>query len=340
MILRLLYCCFLFLLTLPSTLVNAQTKTEIRGTIKKLDLENGTLAFKPLYSDKILALSLAGKEVPVTNIVGQRLPLTDLQEGQRAFITVVERTEIVAVQLEWPTYWGALQKVEFETGKLYLQNNLRDLVLPLSRDVPLVIDGKPGRWNELKDGQALKATVSVDGKKLLQVHAGKDIFPRDPHRQLRYLNGVILDVDPGPKKLQILIHNTSEPLSLEWVPVHPEAPIKINYHKRWIMNGSFEDFHKLVSIHFVRDEETQTIELVEAEVPEKTFRKVLRFEAGKTVVYEEQREEKSLPLSADFKVFLAGKGEGKVSDIDLERRLNLGLSLDRSRVITIFVPER
>src|ERR1700730_11927575 len=102
---------FLALLVI-STAISAAAQPEklpeLRGTIRKLDVKTGVLTFLPLVETKLREFSLAAKELPVTNPLGQPLKLTDLREEMRITVKLRNDEEVVAIRIEGPYYYGAI----------------------------------------------------------------------------------------------------------------------------------------------------------------------------------------------------------------------------------------
>jgi hypothetical protein len=320
--------------------VGSAKEVEIQGTIRKLDLETGVVALKPLYSKDLRTYSLIAKDLPVTNAVGQPFPLKDVKVGFRVVFKVADDQDVVAIKVQWPALWGVLKEIDTTARTLHLQGELRDQVVKISPGAQFIVDTEPGNFADLKVGQPVKVVFAGDGETVLQVQAGKNVTSKDPYRRLTRHAALLLEVNHEQRLLKVVTLPSYSPMTLDEFRVKKDAPIKLLYHYRFVQDTSFDKLTKLLKVVYTVDEDEKTIEAVEAELPFYLRRKVLALDLAKGLLtYEEDRAGKTIELEKNVKVFLA-MGEGRLEQITPGQIVTIALTLDRSKAMVLYVWEK
>jgi len=307
---------------------------EIKGAIRQLDLKTGALTLQLASSDKQMALSLAAKDLPVTNPLGEKLKLTDLRAELRVSAKIRGEDEVVALKIDGPYLYGIVKKVDVAARTVTFKKVFGDRTITVPAQAKFMLTGEEGKINDLKIGGAVQVLFSLDRKSILQVQAGKGINARDPYLRITRYYGILVDVDQPKRQVQVFVQSTDAG-AIKAYDVSPDAYLRLQYHLKPIGEVGFDQFAKWVKIYYYVDRDTGRIVNMDADLPVMTRRKVLKVEPG-TITVEDELKEKTLPLAADVKV-LTPRGEGKLAEVAANRIVNCGLSLDRSRVQIIYL---
>jgi alpha-D-ribose 1-methylphosphonate 5-triphosphate synthase subunit PhnI len=150
--------------------------------------------------------------------------------------------------------------------------------------------------------------------------------------------GVLMDFDKDKRTIHLLIE-TPGPLTMTSFDVEKDVHVRFRHTTRVLQEkAAFSDLGKLLHVSAFLDPDTKTIVQIDAEYPVCT-RKVVDFDLAKGMLTFEDENSKAhtLPLAAETSLFAAGK-ELKMSQLAKGKNLILGLSVDRTKVVALFVP--
>lgn len=319
-----------------ASFANAQEEKlkEVRGAIRQLDLKTGAVTLQLASSDKQMPFNLAGKDVPVAGPLGDKLSLNELREELRVAVKIRGEDEIVSVKVDGPYWHGMVKKVDAGTRTITFKDVFGERTLQIPAAVKVVAKEMEISLEALKAGDPLQVLYSLDKKTILQVQTGKGVNSRDPYLRITRYYSVIADLDHAKRQVQMIVLNTDAGIVRSY-EVSPDAYLRLQYHLKPIGEVGLDQFSKWVKAYYFVDRDTGRIINMDADLPVMIRRKVLKTEAAKVTV-EDELKEKALPLDANVKV-LTPRGEGKLADVAMGRIVTCGLSLDRSRVLVLYL---
>lgn len=310
---------------------------EFKGTIRQLDVKSGSLALKLLSSDTSLALNLASRDLPVTNAVGEKIPLEGLREEHRIAAKVRGEDEVVAIRLDGPFVHGTVREVHPASRTIHFKDPFGEKAIQVPMGVKVVTRDGESSLEKLKAGDPVQFLFSLDKKNVLQVNTGKGIAARDPYLRITRYYGILADLDREKRRVQVFVQNIDAGL-IKSYEVSPDAFLRLQYHLKPMVEVGFDQFAKWVKVYYFVDRDTGRIVNIDADMPVMVRRKVAKIDA-RTITVEDEQKEKSLPLDPNVKV-LTPKGDGRLSAITPGRIVNCGLSLDRQRVLVVYLWDR
>jgi hypothetical protein len=326
----------LFAIALP-TLAQEEKLKDLKGTIRLFDAKTGQINIKSQFSETVLALSLASKDIAVTNTLGEKLKLTDVREELRVTAKIRGEDEVAALRIDGPYLYGVIKRIDVDERVVLLKDVFGEKSIKVPEAAKVIISGEPGSLKDCKVGGGIQFLTTLDKKKILQVHAGKGIQGRDPLLRVTRFQGMLVEIDHARRQVQMVVQNTDAGL-IKTHDVSPDAYLRLLYHLKPIEEVGFDQFAKWVKVYYFVDRDTNRIVNIDAELPVMIRRKVIKLE-GQSLTVEDELKEKNLTLAANVKV-LTPKGEGRLKDVAANRIVNCGLSLDRSRVLVVYLWDR
>lgn len=325
-----------FLPLMTASFADAQDEKlkEVRGVIRQLDLKAGAIMLQFTSSDKQMPFNLASKDVPVASPLGDKLKLGDLREELRVAVKVRGEDEIVSVKVDGPYWHGLIKKVDPASRAITFKDVFGDRTLQIPAAVKVVAKDTEIGLETLKAGDPLQVLYSLDKKTILQVQTGKGVNSRDPYLRITRYYGVIAELDHAKRHVQMIVLNTDAGIVRSY-EVSPDAYLRLQYHLKPIGEVGLDQFSKWVKAYYFVDRDTGRIINIDADLPVMLRRKVQKVEATKITV-EDELKEKTLPLDANLKV-LTPRGNGMLADVAVGRIVTCGLSLDRSRVLVLYL---
>ncbi len=339
MFIRILATCVVF--ALAGTFVSAQDEKfkDVKGTIRAIDLKTGSLHMQLLYSDRQQAFNLGGKDLPVLDAIGRPLKLTDLRTELRIAAKVRGEDEIVSVHIDGPHLHGMIKKVDKVGRTLTVKDPIAEKVITVPAEAKVVALGADYPFADLKIGDPVQITYSVDAKTVLRVQTGKGTHLRDPYLRITRFYGIIADLDKSKSEVKMMTQSTDAGL-IKTYPISPHAYLRMMYHTKPVKNIGSEQLGKWVKAYYFVDRDTGSIVNIDAELPVMLRRKVVRLDReSKSIVVEDELKEKTLPLASDLQVWTP-KGEGRLAEIAEGRIVNCALTLDREQVQLLYLWDR
>lgn len=312
---------------------------ELRGTIRELDLKTGALILQPPGEDKPVALSLAAKELPITDSLGAKLSLADLRPEQRIVAKLRADDEVVAIRMDGPYQHGTVKKVDVAGRIIIYKDVFAEKTLVVPAEMKIVVLGKEQPLDQFKPGDPIQFLYSLDKKRIVQIQTGKGTHARDPYLRVARHYGILTDLDSMKRTTQIFVQSLDAGVVKNY-DISPDAYLRTMYHFKPVAEVGFEQFAKWIKVHYFVDRDTGKIINIDADLPVMARRKVLKVDAkAGQITVEDAMKEKTLLLAAEVKVYTP-RGDGKVADIAVNRIINCGLSLDRSRVEIVYMWDR
>lgn len=328
---------FLGLSIAVPTFAQEEKLKDLKGTVRFFDAKTGQINIKSQFSENILALSLVSREIPVTNALGEKLKLTDVREELRVTAKIRGEDEVAALKIDGPYLYGVIKRLDPDDRTVVVKDVYGEKTIRIPEAAKVIISGEPGSLRDCKVGGGIQFLMTLDKKTILQVHAGKGIQGRDPLLRVTRFQGMLVEIDHAKRQAQMVVQNADAGL-VKTYDVSPDAYLRLLYHLKPIEEVGLDQFSKWVKVYYFVDRDTNRIVNMDAELPVMIRRKVMKLE-GDALTVEDEHKEKKLTLAANIKV-LTPKGEGKVADVAANRIVNCGLSLDRSRVLVVYLWDR
>lgn len=314
---------------------------EIRGTVKQVDLEKGVVFLKRLNQDREQELSLLNREVPVSNALGQPAKLTDLRPGHRLAVKTIDDF-IVAVKFEGPTQWGVIQKIAPDTRLVHFEDAIEPHSVTLPAELRLLVDGRPGKFTDLKVGQPIRVLFTPDQKTVLDVTAGKGVANSDPYRHLLRRRIVLLEVDHAKRFLQTIAQPASEPLYAQSFSVASSVTIRLIHHYRLVQHARFQDLiGPLAAVLTLDLDDNNVVVAIDVDMHAYGRRKVVSVDPDRHTITVDMttKVRRTLPLDPEVRVLLPA-GEGKLADVKPGQVVDCALGFNREKVVVVYVWER
>lgn len=322
-----------FLLLNLAEVGSAQT---IKGTIKKVDLEVGTLSIRPFFQEEDRDLSLASKDIPVRDTLGQPAQLKDLHVGSR--VTLKYEGEFVTeLTYQGPHLWGHLRKVDLDKRLVEIEDPIRTHRIVLPATTVVRQDKAEKSLKDLKLDQPAQVLFTPDGKTPVELLTGRSVTSRDPYLRTRLVQAVLLESNPETRTLTLLNRPAGEPMRVEKMTTTPEVAIRVEFSQRRVRDVSFTEIKTgPLTVNLIVDYETKLVDGIVIEAPTYSRRKLLELDLEKhTLTIEEGKEKRTLNLDPEAIVFLNSKGTAKLSDLKIGTNVICALSPDQSRVIAL-----
>lgn len=176
----------------------------VHGTLASLDLENGTIKFAQIFPDKLKTLNLLKKDIPVTDVNGQKLKLEDLRPKRRLVLKVTEADDVVGIVDETNLDWGVVIAVKPEIKEFtaifgYGVPLMR--VIRVTPDIEIVHAGKPHDFSSIRPASALQVTLNRDRKSVRRIATG--VSP-NPYCRLIPVSAFFSGHDPARKTFEFI----------------------------------------------------------------------------------------------------------------------------------------
>ncbi len=324
--------------------VHAVAAQDIKGTIQKLDLETGVLVIRPFPADKEKELSLASREVPVSNGLGQPAKLLDLRVGLRGTFKI-DGEYVTAISLDGPARWGYLRKVDPATRTIWLEDPIRTHTVVLGEKTRVLVNGAERPLGQAPIGQPAQAVFSPDGTTILQLTVGRGATVQDPYRKFLRVDTTLLEVDFTRRTLSLLQKPGGEPLRIERMQVAPDVAVRLEYQSRPLGEGTLAELTGgPVQVRLIIDADTRVVEALEVEAPTYSRHRLVSVdaEARTLTIADSSQERRVLAFDPAMQVLFTSRKAtpGGLADLKLGKAATMILSLDRKRVIAVVMSSR
>lgn len=312
---------------------------EFKGAIRQLDLKTGAVTLKSLYGPEVKPFSLAAKEVPVTNPLGDKLALADLREDLRVTVKIRGEDEIVALKIDGPYLYGIIKKVDAATRSVALKDVFATKHITVPAAAKILDGGKDGTLEDFKIGGPIQVLYALDRKTILQVQTGKGVHSREPYLRLSRAVGYLVEVEHPKRSVQVLAQSYDHGV-IKTYDVSPDVYVRLMYSLKPIDEIGFDRLVKWTKAYYFVDRDTGKIVNIDAELPLMHRRKVVKLDPlARKLTVQEDTQTQVLALDAAVKVWTP-RGDGKLVDVTVGRIVNCGLSLDRGRVVLLYLWDR
>lgn len=306
---------------------------DVKGTVKKVDLETGVLVVKPLAAGPDQELSLAGRDVAVTDVAGRPARLGDVRVGSRVALTLTGEY-VTAVLLDGPAVWGVVRKVDPAMRTVEVEDPVRTTKVTLPEGAKVVVSRVEKPFAEVKVGQPARVAFGPDGKTPVLLAVGPGVSSRDPYRKFAKLDGVLLEADAAARTVTLLLKTAGEPLRTEKFVTAADVAVKLNLAEKRVRDGDLAGVKTgPVTVRLVLDPETRVVDGFDVELPAYARRKLVAVGDG-TVTIDDAKGPRELALDPAVAVWTPD-GTGTVKDLKPGKAVTVGLSPDRTRVVVV-----
>jgi len=147
---------------------------EVRGSVRKVDATVGTIDIRQRGDGGQVDLTFNLSRAAKVTVDGKEGKLGDLAEGMNVLLRISPATDDVqSIAAEGPTLGAALIAVDAGARTLTLGGEGREKSYPLSPDARVMVDGRNAALGDLKEGARVTVKLSVDGKSVVGVTAGR-----------------------------------------------------------------------------------------------------------------------------------------------------------------------
>ena len=322
-----------------STLAQEEKLKEFKGMIRQVDAKTGAITLKPLYDVTLREFNLASKDVPVTNALGQVLKVADLREELRVIVKLRDDEEIAAIRVDGPYHFGVIKSVNAANRTVSFKDVFGDRTVAIPVDVKIIIKGASGSLADCKVGEPIQMLLSLDKKTILQVQAGGATLSRDPYLRINRSAGIIVDLDRAKRKVQIMQQSLDYGIMKSY-DLSSDAYLRLMYKLDPLKEVEFDQVAKWTKVSYCVDRDTGKVVNIDAELPFMSRRKVVKLEPmARKITVTEDGIEAVLDLD-DAVTVRTPRGEGKLADVIADSIVNCALSLDRSKVLLLYLWDR
>lgn len=305
---------------------------KIHGTIESLDADNGTIVIRSLEggSYKSIPLSLFKEDLPISHPLGHPRKLRDLHPPQRVLLTLNESEDVIAIQDESDIQWGHISTIDLKRGELIFRLGSMGRTIAFKK-IPLKINSQPGDWAELKDGQAINFHYSPDHRQIVEARAGKGIHVSNPYGRHHHRVGIVAGVDHAKRKIRFL--TTSERVLAEDLEYDNWAVVRVVHPTVNLQELPIQELQPYCKVSLLQEMDTGRVSSVTAEVPMLNRRKVLHVDAEKRLLRLDVDGKAEEFRIADPVVIRTQRGTGRLSQLQENKLVSVGLSLDNKQVL-------
>jgi Cu/Ag efflux protein CusF len=312
---------------------------ELKGVIHAVDSKSGTITLDQMTTGKRHELSLAAKDLPVTDALGRPIKLGDLREELRVIAKLRGDVEAVSLKLDGPYLHGTIRTVDAKKRRITFKHAFGDNTIDVPKEAKVLLSGNASSLEQLQGGAAIQVLYAFDKKSVLQVQSGKGVQARDPYQKVLRYYGVLAEVDHGKRTVQIFLQST-DPGTVKTYRVSSDVYLRTMYHFKEVKEITFPQLAKWAKIDCFIDRDTDRVVHLSADLPMMIRRKVVKVDAeARKLTIEEDQKEETLDLADDLFVWTP-KGDAKLANITANRIVNCAFTLDRSKVQLLYLWDR
>lgn len=307
--------------------------TTAYGLIEDLDRDNGTLTLLLAPKQERKEFSLAGRDLPVTDAIGQPLQLADLAARQRVALQLGSDSDVTAIRREDECQWGYVVEVRPEKRELVFKEGHLQRTLAVPDRAVLRIDGQEGQFTDIKTGQGIKAVFAPDRRTLLQLQVGKGIGS-SPYYSLKHQDGVLLKVDHQRRTIQVIVRG--ERYTVEEYEYQPEALLRLTHSSYQLRTTDIAALQPYCRIFFYYESDARKVVQVSAEVPVLVRRKAEAVDrSGRQLKINANGSAEQLRVATDAMIRTPA-GLGRWEDVAKGDLVSCGLSLDGREIVFVY----
>ena len=312
---------------------------DVRGYVQEVDATKGVITLATFFMGKVSvrSFSLSKADIPVVNIAGQALKLSDLQTEALVTLKVNTQEEVVSIIAPLPMVHGALTDVDPKKGELVLKLLAGPRTIALAPETKIYSNGAQATLKDLPMGSFIRVTFTQDQKSVVEVKSGKGVFYPQPVKRM----AVLIEMDTDKRLARIFTSSLKGDVSkLRDVPLAKDATFSFDYLGRPIRALKIEEITKGFTTYYWVEPVYKRIVHMHIEMPILARREVKALDLeNRRLTILDNDVESVLTLSPRLKI-LSPTGAGKLADIKPGAFVDCGLSPDRQQIEVLVVPSK
>lgn len=304
---------------------------DVRGYVQEVDATKGVITLSQFFMGKVSvkSFSLLKADIPVVNLAGQALKLTDLQPEALVTLKLNAAEDVVSIIAPLPMVHGPLTAVDPQKGEVVLKQLSGPRTIALSPMTKIYADGAAATLKELTVGTFTRVTFTQDQKSVVEVRSGKGVFFPQPMRRM----AVLIEVDTDKRLARVFTSSLKGDTSkLRDVPLAKDATFSLEFLGRPMRELKIEEITKGFSTIYWMEPVYKRIVHMHIEMPVLARREVKAVDLeNRRLTILDNEVESVLTLSPRLKV-LGPEGAGKLADIVPGAMVDCGLHPDRKQV--------
>ncbi len=315
---------------------------DVRGYIRELDATKGTITLTVFSQGKISGATfrLPKGDIPVSNLTGQALKLSDVQPEDLVSLKLNSTGEdVVSIIVPLPIVYGPLNIVDTKKGELVLKLRTGPRTIAIPPETKILLHGMPATLKELTVGDITSVIFTQDQKSIVEVRSGRGAgIPPMPMRRM----GLLIEFDKERRlarvfRTQVLGGDTGV---LREVPFAKDVTFSLNYHGEPICELKMEETIKAVDTIYWVDPVFSKIVHMDLHMPILVQRKVKDFDrkTGRITIFDDDLE-RVLTVTPRVKVLSEG-GTKTLDDIQPGVIVDCGLHPDRKQIELLNFPAK
>jgi RNA polymerase sigma factor (sigma-70 family) len=324
---------------------------QIRGEIKAVDAEKGTITMLPRGprgepGRDPKTFNLADKDIKVATNFDTPVKLAELKAGMLATLSLSADMDVVGIRVDAPVATGILNLAKFENKKTIINIGTGrgiGLFLHLEPDARFSLDGKPCKFTDIRMGSRVVVYMTLDRKGVVALRAGEEPRRTDNGRRdgdgrdgrRPDVNGVIVGIHKNSIDVLVGADDNFQINTYELA-----KGFVIQAPGREAVAGKVGDLVKAIRVGLSLSEDKKTVARIQVVYP--VLRSaILAVDADKKTVtlHQPRSTDMVLTLAKDATITIDGKA-GSISDLNERIQAVVTLSLDRRQITSIVVGGR
>lgn len=309
------------------------------GSLKSIDAANGTITIQPRELNQPKTLNLFKKDLPITDVYGQKLKLEDLKVKSRLALTTKD-DDVLSICDESNYEWGVtigydLDKKEYVARFGNGVHKIKD-----TPELAVFHHEEKASLADFKPKQSVRVTLSPDRSKPIEIRYGKVSVNGNPYAKVVNHSGFLLKKDAQKKTVMVaLIGERHEAFDLHY---DAWTSVRLFYSTYLLGYAKMEDVNPYCRINFYYEIDRERLTSLNVDVPIISRHRVAAIDHAKrtiTIVTNEEGKKETFPVSADVRV-LNDTNAGNWTDAKEKSLVTVGLSLDQKEVIFLSIHEK
>jgi hypothetical protein len=338
-------CCFLLLgaCLLSPGFLTAQAPARVKGVVKQLDAEVGTVTVRRKGAMEDELFNLFKKDLPVMLPGGEKGRLDAVKPGQAAQLIIGASGDVEAVEIDAPVLTVTVVEVDTERRRITIQaDGIPAQTMAVAAEAKVWLAKRAALLREVKRGSEMTLTTSLDGKTALDLKLVADpdgkpatkIYPRIKKSRLPGLRfeGVVTDIDGVKNELRLTGPKTKG--VPKTMPVARDAVVQVIYSQVPLQDVTLKQVARPAQATVLVSAENQQVTRVLVQPPVIRARvKALEADGGQLVV-EVDGQPQRFALRRDIKIMDKARVR-RLPDLQPNLAVSLVLSLDREQLLAV-----
>jgi hypothetical protein len=314
---------------------------DVRGYVQEVDTTRGTITLT-LFRMGLpgATFRLPKADIPVVNLAGQALKLSDVQPEDPVTLKLNSTGEdVVSIIAPLPAVYGPLTAVDPKKGELVLKLRTGPRTIAIPPETKILLHGMPATLKDLTVGDITGVTFAQDQKSIVEVRSGRAVgTPPMPTRRM----GVLIEIDKDKRLARFFRTGAigGDMGVLREVPFAKDVTFSLYYQGEPIGALKMEEITKGFDTIYWVDPVFNKIVHIDLHMPILVQRKVTDVDrkTGRITILNDDVES-VLTLSPRIKV-QNERSAATLDDIKPGIMVDCGLHPDRKQVELLIVPAK